>query len=179
MPSAENGAGRPGKDGPAQNPRDGRSILPAATKAKPDRGNPLEGWGCPAYRRGVDLSIAAGLQLKHGPTDRELAVARARWDRVAEPDVKLAELMLARCAPSTECADLDWFWGLTREPDLELIVSGRLRGFVPPEFLRDAARVAAAVVFGAAVAITRRPHDSTHEHNALVRVLKLGADHAA
>jgi len=130
-------------------------------------------------RRARLLAIAAMILIRYGPSVREWRIIRRS---AAGPRVTasvLDQLLIEAAAPSPECADPSWFWGLTRESDLELIVAGRLRGFVPLELLRDAARVAAAVVFGATVTISRRPHDSEREHNALVAVMMKGAADAA
>jgi hypothetical protein len=141
------------------------SDLVAATTSlpdlpKPDNGNSIVGYGSARYRRARDLGIAGGLVAKWNPTPHELEIVVSSWRsprRTRALDDQLFQLLTQRTAPSRECADPRWFRALSRESDVVLIISARLRGYVPEELLEGASKAAAAVTFGATVSIHRLP----------------------
>lgn len=133
--------------------------------------------GCRAFERGLHLAIAALAIERHQPSEQEWtiiqnAAANAR-------STQLDELLLEATAPSRECADPGWFWAFTREDDARTIIMARLRGYMPEELLEDAAKAAAAVIFGAAVRIERRQHDEQREIDALCAVMRKAVNNAA
>lgn len=116
----------------------------------PDKGNGIVGYGCPAYRRARDLSIAAGLIAMHNPTPHELEVIIASWrsPRVYNIATKVCELLLERTAPAAINADESYFRALDREPDTRNLIGARLGGWLPRAVVELVALAGAAAAHG-------------------------------
>jgi hypothetical protein len=103
------------------------------------------------YARALDVALGVALLELHEPDERELeAVRRATRRRFQrqDPEAYIYSLLIERTAPSRECADPLWHRALTTEPTTAATIRERLRGYMPPELIAEAAAAAAAVVHG-------------------------------